>query len=96
MSLSRDELKALTHVKRVRHYLEQHRTITPLVAWRLLGVYRLSDVIYKLRRPPHSMNIETQEAQVLNRFEEVCLVACYVLHPKPVEVVIGQPQRVAA
>lgn len=94
MMLSRDELKRMTHVQRVKAYLEAHGRLTPLVAWRLLGVYRLADVIYKLRRHPHHLRIETQDAQVLNRFEEVCEVACYVLH-RP-EVIQVPPKAAAA
>lgn len=36
--------------KRVANYLAKHRKITPLEAWRKLGIYRLGARIFELRR----------------------------------------------
>lgn len=35
--------------KRLLEYLQKHGTITPLEAWTQLSIYRLSDVIMRLR-----------------------------------------------
>lgn len=42
---------------KVRDYIEVHGTITPLHAWRVLGVYRLSARILELRRS--GINVKT-------------------------------------
>jgi len=61
---------------RVLKYLIENKTITPLESWSILGVYRLSSVIHKLRK---NHTIITHNAEVKNRFGESCNVACYEL-----------------
>jgi hypothetical protein len=51
----------MTQLNKVRAYLKRHRTITPREALMDLGVYRLSDVIFKLRNA--GMNIVTDLKQ---------------------------------
>ena len=52
-------------------------TISPLQSWRACGVYRLSDVIFKLRK--QGFDIRTETTTVINRFGEECQVARYKL-----------------
>jgi hypothetical protein len=58
-------------------YLRAHESIDPLTSWNELGIYRLSAVIYDLKKDGHK--IETRRKAVTNRFGEVCVVALYVL-----------------
>ena len=78
--LSSDDIKALSQPERVLLYLCDNIKlgITPLDAWRKLGVYRLSDAVFKLRKVGYS--IETIDCTVQNKFGEECVVACYVLN----------------
>lgn len=64
--------------KRVLKHLEKHGSIEPLVALSQLGIYRLSDVIFKLRTE-HNIEIETKMTNGLNRFQERVKFATYVL-----------------
>jgi hypothetical protein len=63
--------------ERLHAYLNQCGSITPLVAWTELGIYRLSDAIFKLRR--RGVKIETAHIEVKNQFEETCRVAKYII-----------------
>ncbi len=51
--------------------------INPLSGWRLLGIYRLADSVFQLRRA--GWTIDNIGLHVQNRFGEECHVACYVL-----------------
>ena len=51
--------------------------VNPLKGWRNLGIYRLSDTVYQLRR--RGWPVETGHLDVENRFAEVCHVAEYFL-----------------
>lgn len=51
--------------------------VNPLKGWRNLGIYRLSDTVYQLRR--RGWPVITGELEVENRFAEVCRVAEYFL-----------------
>jgi len=55
---------------RLLHYLESNKKISPMEAWTELGIYRLSDVVFKLRNKNYE--IETERKSVLNRFDETC------------------------
>ena len=45
-----DTYKTLTvQEKRLLDYLKKNRSINPIMSWQALGIYRLSDVIFKLR-----------------------------------------------
>ena len=48
-----------------------------MYAWQKYGVYRLSDVILRLRRDGYEIATDTQE--VVNQFGEKCKVAAYRL-----------------
>lgn len=61
---------------RVYKHLLEEGSITPMVAWKECGVYRLSSVIHRLRRG--GIPIATKEIEVTNRYGESCTVACYV------------------
>ena len=62
---------------RLLHYLESNKKIGPMEAWTELGIYRLSDVVFKLRNKNYE--IETERKSVLNRFDEPCSFAEYKL-----------------
>jgi len=62
---------------RLLHYLESNKKISPMEAWTELGIYRLSDVVFKLRNKNY--DIETERKSVLNRFDEPCSFAEYKL-----------------
>lgn len=56
-------------------YLERHGKIDPLQAWKELGIYRLSDTVYQLRKKGY--DIGTRRKNVRNKFGEKCKVAEY-------------------
>ena len=62
---------------RLLHSLESNKKISPMEAWTELGIYRLSDVVFKLRNKNYE--IETERKSVLNRFDEPCSFAEYKL-----------------
>lgn len=55
------------------------REINPLLAWRDFGIYRVSDVVFRLRKL--GWPVETDDLTVQNRFNEGCVVALYSLAP---------------
>lgn len=61
--------------KRVLEYLKQNGSINPLSSLMELSVYRLSDVIFKLRE---NHNIETKMTKSTNRFSEPVSYATYI------------------
>ena len=67
----------MSQPKRLLDYLNQHGSISPLISWDKLGIYRLSDAIYKLRK--QGVKIETTYIEVKNKFEETCRVAKYII-----------------
>ena len=67
----------MAQMDRVLSHLKEKGTLQPLEAWRDLGVYRLSAVIYDLRQEGHK--IETKRVEVVNRFGEPALIAEYSL-----------------
>jgi hypothetical protein len=68
----------LNHEERVLKYMQENKDgITPLSAWRDLGVYRLSDCIWKLRNSGHT--IITDKMTARNRFDEKCSFARYYM-----------------
>lgn len=68
---------AITQKDRVLSHLEIKGSINPLISWSYLGVYRLSAVIFELRKLGHK--IHTNYIDVENQFGEKCNVAEYVL-----------------
>lgn len=66
-----------TQEQRLENYLKSHKWINPLIAWRQLGIYRLSAVIFKLR--DKGLNITTELVEVKNQFGETCRIAKYTL-----------------
>jgi hypothetical protein len=62
---------------RLLDYLEHNYAITPLEALSILGIYRLSDTVFQLRKD--GKNIVTHLVNVTNKFGEVCRVAEYRL-----------------
>lgn len=63
--------------KRLLDYLKTNDKISPMEAWTELGIYRLSDVVFKLRNK--DFEIETERKSVMNRFDEPCNFAEYKL-----------------
>lgn len=70
----------MSQLDRVLSHLKTKGTIQPLEAWRDLGIYRLSAVIYDLRQEGHKIN--TKRVEVVNRFGEPALIAEYELNAK--------------
>jgi hypothetical protein len=63
---------------RLLEYLLKHGKIaSPLVAWSRLGIYRLSAVVFDLRKL--GIEIETELVDIDNQFGERCRVASYRL-----------------
>lgn len=68
----------MTQEARTLKYLQTHkRGLTPLDFWVKLGIYRASDVVYKLRKKGHEIN--TDFINVKNQYDETCRVAYYTL-----------------
>jgi hypothetical protein len=63
--------------KRLQKYLTAHKTITQYEAWNKLGIYRLSDTVFRLRKK--GLTIKTNLIDVDNQFGEACRVAQYEL-----------------
>jgi hypothetical protein len=67
----------MSQIDRVLSHLKEKGKIQPLEAWRDLGIYRLSAVIYELRQEGHK--IATKRVEVVNRFGESAFIAEYSL-----------------
>lgn len=65
----------MRQTSRVLHHLLTHETLDPMTAWNQLGVYRLADVVYKLKK--EGWDIQTVRKKVKNRYGEDCSVANY-------------------
>ena len=66
----------MTQEARTLHYFQTHkRGLTPLDFWQKLGIYRASDVVYKLRKEGH--DIRTDWIYVHNKYGDACRVAYY-------------------
>ena len=63
--------------ERVLKHLTVNKKITPLEALTDLGIYRLSDTIYKLRNLDY--DIKTKQTNSFNRFNEKVRFATYEL-----------------
>ena len=59
------------------------RQINPLLAWQDFGIYRVSDVVFRLRNL--GWPVKTDDLAVDNRFGEACVVALYSLPPDVIE-----------
>jgi len=75
-TLQTQAYSSMNQKQRVLCYLKEHGSITPLQSWLVLGCYRLSDAVYKLRKDGHA--ILTQDLTVKNHFNEDCTVAEYI------------------
>ena len=67
----------MTQVERLLDYLKVNKVINPLTAWTELGIYRLSAVIFLLRKDGYE--IETNLVEVRNKFNEPVMFAEYKL-----------------
>jgi hypothetical protein len=67
----------MSQIDRVLSHLKSKGKIQPLEAWRDLGIYRLSAVIYELRQEGYK--IATKRVEVVNRFGESAFIAEYSL-----------------
>jgi Helix-turn-helix domain len=70
------DIKTLNQYNRVFYWLASHGEINPMTAWKELGVYRLSAVIFKIRKDGYDIKSET--TLVKNKFGEKCNVARYI------------------
>ena len=78
----------MTQRQRLKEYLETHENINPLQAWNLLGIYRLSAVVFDLKK--EGFDIQTGRLKVRNKFGEVCEVGLYS-HVKPEPIPEPEP-----
>lgn len=62
--------------ERLLEFLRANNSINPLISWKQLGIYRLSAVVYNLRK---KHTIITTRIEVTNTFNEKCSVAEYTL-----------------
>jgi len=62
--------------ERLLEFLRANKSINPLISWKQLGIYRLSAVVYNLRK---KHTIITKRIEVTNTFNEKCSVAEYTL-----------------
>jgi hypothetical protein len=67
-----------TQTERLLNYLRDNKSIDPLESWKELGIYRLSAVVFELRKDGY--RIATDKKKVLNKFGESCSVANYKLN----------------
>jgi hypothetical protein len=67
----------MKQTERLQEHLNAHKTITPFEAWTKLGIYRLSDTVFRLRKK--GLAIETNLIDVENQFGETCHIAQYKL-----------------
>jgi len=65
----------MTQQQRLINHFKKSKTIDPLRAWTKLGIYRLADCVYNLRKKGYA--IETTDKKVKNTFNETCIVAEY-------------------
>ena len=72
-------MKTPSQKQRLLEYLETGKTINPLESWRLLSIYRLADVVFKLKKDGHE--IETIRKTINNQYGEKCSFAEYRLIP---------------
>lgn len=49
-----------THIKNIKAHLISGKAITKQEALRKFGCWNTGDVIHKLRKPPHNLNIKTE------------------------------------
>jgi len=69
----------MKQTERLLNYLQDNKKIDPLISWDYLGIYRLSAVVFLLRKD--GWKIKTNRVEVKNQFNESCYVAQYELEP---------------
>lgn len=74
-------MKKPRHKARIKKYLLEQGSITPLEAERLFHCHRLASVIYRLRKEGYI--ISTIDCEVKNSFGEDVTYANYVLRSIP-------------
>jgi len=67
----------MTQANRVLEYLEKGQSITPLDAWKELGITRLAARVHELKRDGYV--IDKKLISVTNRYSEKCNVAEYTM-----------------
>lgn len=60
-----------TQIKQILEYLKSGNSLTKQEALFMFGCWNSGDVIYKLRRPPYSLNIKTEMVNGVSRGREV-------------------------
>lgn len=67
----------MKQTERLLNYLKDNKKIDPITSWNYLGIYRLSAVVFLLRKD--GWKIKTNTVEVKNQFNESCHVAQYEL-----------------
>jgi len=75
-----------TQAERLLTWMRAGHKVTPLDSWELLGIYRLSDVVFKLRKN-HGFEIFTHDIDVPNKYGETITVGEY-------ELITNQPAAI--
>ena len=70
--------------QRVLEYMQRNNTINPLQSWVECGVYRLSAVIFNLKKKGYE--IKSNRRVTTNRFDEEVRFAEYLLEGKNTSV----------
>lgn len=70
-------MKKRSQIERIKNALMNGEKITPLDAWISYGVYRISDVVFRLRKAGY--DVQTKMVEVQNQWGETCKVAQYFI-----------------
>lgn len=68
----------MNQCQRLQNYLAEHDAIDPMIAWTVLGIYRLGARIFDLKAS--GIKIISDTVKVNNRFGEECRVASYSIN----------------
>ena len=91
--MSTQEIQLTNQERRVYNALRLD-PITPLKAWTIYGIMRLSAVIFNLKAK--GFTIESERVCVRNRYGESCPIAKYTLIEAPDNIASAEPQGVSA
>lgn len=79
-ALDEETIALMPDTTKVRNHLIVNGSITPLEAWRMYGITRLSAVIYKLRYRMHPlMDIVTEMEYGRDRYNQPTQYGKYIL-----------------
>lgn len=71
----------MTQTQQLIDYLKENGQISPLRAWTELGIYRISEVVRKIRAIHGASSIKTEKVTVQNRFGKDVEIGVYHINP---------------